>query len=100
MDVGFLRTVGLGSLSLWSLAVLQRRLVLVAGSGLFRLSAHMGTCLGVVFWLRIWQPAFRLWLRVRFWIYWLASDWTLRSFLPVVGRLWRRLWPGWFRPGW
>src|SRR5438552_4527164 len=89
MELGLLRTVGLGALSLWPLVLLQQRLVLVARECVSGLSSGMGTRLGLVFRVRRTALLLRLWI----WLHRLAAHRSLRSVLPLVGRwLPRRIW--------
>src|ERR1700739_3411025 len=60
MDVGQLRAMGLGSISLWSLVLLWKQLVLVAWTGLCELPSGVVSGICILCWLRL--PC-RLWFR-------------------------------------
>jgi hypothetical protein len=82
LDVGLVRALGLGALSLWSLVPLWKPVDVVAGTGYAVLSADLGASLRVLPRIRgrrVWR---RLWIRV--WEDRLASRWALRSILSVV----------------
>ena len=67
---------------------LQQFMVLVARSGVRRVSSDLGAsvCFVLWFWARIRHQPWRvIWRRV--WIDWMASDWTRRLFPSLVGRL-------------
>src|ERR1017187_10467749 len=89
MDVGFVRSLGLGAVSLRSLDDVQRSVGLVARSGL-RISvlpSDLGAGLCFVLWIWRW---FRIWIRLWFQgLHRLASAWTVRPFPSLVGRVWR-----------
>src|ERR1035441_1295001 len=95
MDVGFVRSLGLGAVSLRALDDVQRSVGLVARSGL-RISvlpSDLGAGLCFLLWIWRW---FRIWIRLWFrGLDWLASAWTMRPFPSLVGRGWRALrpWP-------
>src|ERR1035441_5391129 len=87
MDVGFVRSLGLGAVSLRSLDDVQRSVGLVARSGL-RISvlpSDLGAGLCFLLWIWRW---FRIWIRG---LDWLASAWTMLPFPSLVGRVWRTL---------
>src|ERR1700684_70210 len=79
--------MGLGSLSLWTLDVVRRRVGMVAWSGVGRglLPSVLGAGLCIFLWIR---RRIRIWLRSRMGRmgrFWLAADWSLRSLLSMVG---------------
>src|SRR5450631_1771807 len=84
MDLGFVRALGLGALSLWTLVRLWRQLGLVAGTCVRRLPSDLGA--GVRFLLRIWRGRLERWNRLRRRIRQcgLAAVRAGRSVLPVV----------------
>src|SRR6266550_6305673 len=83
LDVGFIRALGLGSLSLRPLVPLQRFVGVVARASVRASLLPSDLVAGVRFFLRVRQR--RLWLRFR--ICGMAADRPLRSVLPLVRTL-------------
>src|SRR5215469_7694889 len=82
--------MGLGSLSLWTLALVRRRVGMVAWSGVWLVPSVLGSCvcvllgLGRGFWFRLWRGGLG---RLR-----LAPSRTVRLVSSVVGWI---PWPFW-----
>ena len=68
MDVGFLRTLGLGAVPLRALVLLEQRVGMVAGTGVSALSSAVVACVRYVHWF--WQAQR---FRLRIWIDWLDT---------------------------
>src|SRR5271157_1613290 len=90
MDLGRLRALGLGAISLRTLVLVRQLVGLVAGSGVGLVPSVLGSCLRVVLGRRL-----RVWLglgwlgRLR-----LAPDRALRLVPSVVGWIPRPVWRG------
>src|SRR5258708_37588899 len=86
MDMGFLRTLGLGAVSLWTLVRLWRELGLVAGPGLCRIRTDLGPGLRVLLWVWRWRLGIepRVRIRGRFRKCGLAALRPRRPVLPLV----------------
>src|SRR5580765_1949163 len=77
LDMGFLRTMGLGAISLWQVVLLRQQLVLVAWTSLCRLSPAVVS--GICLLRRLWTPR---WLRL--WVDRMVPRWPPRSVLSLV----------------
>src|SRR5271167_2813703 len=86
MDLGLLRALGLGALSLRPLVLLWQLLGVVARACLRRLASPVGSGLCVLLWFWIWRRWLRLWVR---WIQWVAAD---RSSRPLLSLVWTVSW--------
>ena len=81
LDLGWLRAMGLGAVSLWPLDVVWRFVGMVAGTGVGRglLSSVLGA--GLCFVLRIRR---RIWIRLRSWVGRMGWFWLAARLVPVT----------------